>query len=317
MLSPILILLLSGRPSLPAISPKLLVGSPAPNLHVQQWVRGQPVTHLRQGQLYLVEFWATWCQPCLTSAAHLSELKRKYGPRGLNVVGITHLDRWGSTRKSITDLVKKMGKRMDYSIGIDRESPNPYQTVFSGKTEVAYLRGAEVQAIPCVFLIDRSGTIAYIGMPSLVDSTLESLIDGSFDLERAASEYLKAKQTESRLDGFLNLLRKGRTKEAYALGWEMVENSADARTQWLMSDAIVSTKGLADRDLRLALVCGETAVKASRGREPAMLATLAGVHYHLGNREETKKLMRAAMAVAILDQKSSMRRVAKRYGVDD
>ena len=39
-------------------------GDPAPALKVGKWIKGGPVEKLESGQVYVVEFWATWCEPC-------------------------------------------------------------------------------------------------------------------------------------------------------------------------------------------------------------------------------------------------------------
>ena len=38
----------------------LKVGDPAPALSVAEWVKGDQVDSLKKGQVYLIEFWATW-----------------------------------------------------------------------------------------------------------------------------------------------------------------------------------------------------------------------------------------------------------------
>src|SRR4051812_3305632 len=52
----------------------LFPGDPAPSIHVAKWLKGQPVIDIKKGQFYVVEFWATWCGPCIQSIPHLTEL---------------------------------------------------------------------------------------------------------------------------------------------------------------------------------------------------------------------------------------------------
>ncbi len=99
---PILVLLLAaaiGRPSLaqekPKFSPK---SSPAakpsstkpvadPALIDQQGY--QDILGKYRGKPLLVNFWATWCEPCRDEYPMLNELAKKYAPQGLRVVGIS------------------------------------------------------------------------------------------------------------------------------------------------------------------------------------------------------------------------------------
>jgi thiol-disulfide isomerase/thioredoxin len=52
------------------------IGDPAARLKGLQWVKGGPVK-LQKGNIYVVEFWATWCPPCRVSIPHLTKLQKK------------------------------------------------------------------------------------------------------------------------------------------------------------------------------------------------------------------------------------------------
>ena len=75
--------------------PTLVVGSVAPDLNVESWLskgngdRFPEVTKFEAGKVYIVEFWATWCPPCVASMPHLSELQEKYEAKGVQVISIT------------------------------------------------------------------------------------------------------------------------------------------------------------------------------------------------------------------------------------
>src|SRR5437016_6214034 len=62
---------------------KLSVGDPAPKLQVSKWVQGDPVKEFSKDNVYVVEFWATWCGPCRESIPHLNEVYKKYKDKGL------------------------------------------------------------------------------------------------------------------------------------------------------------------------------------------------------------------------------------------
>ncbi|MFM8400950.1 MAG: TlpA disulfide reductase family protein, partial [Pirellula sp.] len=78
-----------------AISDDLLtIGSDAPALDVEHWVQNgegkfSKVTKFEKGKVYIVEFWATWCGPCVASMPHIVETQAKYADKGVQIVSIS------------------------------------------------------------------------------------------------------------------------------------------------------------------------------------------------------------------------------------
>src|SRR5882762_1884757 len=83
-------------PPVPATTPKreagFKPGELAPPLQVSEWVKGAPTPQLEKGKVYLVEFWATWCGPCIGNIPHLNAMQKKYGSDGLVVIGFSNPD---------------------------------------------------------------------------------------------------------------------------------------------------------------------------------------------------------------------------------
>ena len=93
-----------------------------------------------RGQALLLNFWATWCEPCKIEMPWFVELQKQYGPRGLQVLGIAMDD---SGVKEIDDFAKKMN--VNYPIVIGKESVGDQ---YGG---IPYL--------PSTFYIDRDGKV--------------------------------------------------------------------------------------------------------------------------------------------------------------
>lgn len=97
-----------------------------------------------RGKAVLLNFWATWCEPCKIEMPWFVELQKQYGPQGLEIVGISMGD---DTRDEVAKFATTMG--VDYPILIGKESE---------RDSVADLYGG-VQFLPVSVYIDRNGHI--------------------------------------------------------------------------------------------------------------------------------------------------------------
>src|SRR5687767_2256695 len=90
----------------PLLAQDLTLGSKAPALSVEEWMKGTAVTTFQPGEIYVVEFWATWCPPCLTSIPHLTELQAKYAKNKVHILGIAGSERVKTPEEGHDKLVK-------------------------------------------------------------------------------------------------------------------------------------------------------------------------------------------------------------------
>lgn len=93
-----------------------------------------------RGKGVLLNFWATWCEPCKIEMPWFVDLQNKYGPQGLQVLGVAMDD---ASPADIAEFAKKMG--VNYPIVI-------------GKEKVGDDYGG-VQYLPSTFYVGRDGKV--------------------------------------------------------------------------------------------------------------------------------------------------------------
>ena len=152
----------------------LFIGDAAPPLTIAQWVRGEPVGHLDNGTIYVVEFWATWCGPCVQAIPHVSRLQERYRDRGVVIVGIGSVEPDGAAK--VPPFVARFGNRMNYRVAVD-----DYTGAEDGRTYTAWVKASGKDGLPCAFVVGRDGKIAWAGHPMGMDDALERVVAGTFD----------------------------------------------------------------------------------------------------------------------------------------
>lgn len=146
-------------------SKKLEVGSKAPAISATKWVKGKEVKSFEKGKVYVVEFWATWCGPCIKNIPHLTEIQKTYSD--ITVIGMAASEQDKDSKK-VEEFVKGKGDEMNYTVAFDNGS---------GKMSENWMRAAGQNGIPCAFVVDGEGKIAFIGHPgdSKFEETIKSL----------------------------------------------------------------------------------------------------------------------------------------------
>jgi cytochrome c biogenesis protein CcmG/thiol:disulfide interchange protein DsbE len=102
-----------------------------------------------RGRVVLLNFWATWCEPCLAEIPTFARWQQQYGPAGLQILGVSMDD----DAQPVQRFLKK--------------NPLGYP-VMIGDTTLAKLYGG-VLGLPLTYLIDAHGNIAgrYLGETDL------------------------------------------------------------------------------------------------------------------------------------------------------
>jgi thiol-disulfide isomerase/thioredoxin len=111
---------------------------------------GTPIsTESLKGKLLVVDFWATWCGPCMAMVPHMVEMNEKYGSKGLQIIGIS-LDQDRSAMLAVT-----------------KEKHMTWPEYFDGQGwDNKYAKQYGVQGIPFTALVSPEGKVLYAGHPA-------------------------------------------------------------------------------------------------------------------------------------------------------
>lgn len=128
-------------------------GKPAPVFFVQSWIQPSPQT---EEGVRVLEFWATWCAPCVKSIPHINKLANHF--RGtVSFVGVS-----SETKQKVSSFVKK--KPMEYGVAVDQSKQMQSAIACS--------------AIPLALVIGDDNIVRWQGSPSkLTKQIIQQVID--------------------------------------------------------------------------------------------------------------------------------------------
>jgi len=120
-----------------------------------------------RGKIVILDFWATWCPPCRRGIPDLISLKKKYGSKGLEVIGISVDEFTRNTKYRVIPFMKQ--------IGIN------YPVVYGNMQVIRAFGG--IQSIPTTFVINKKGEIiaSFVGLRP--KSTYEEIIKNELGLK--------------------------------------------------------------------------------------------------------------------------------------
>lgn len=311
-------------------------GDAAPPLQVSEWLNGEAVKSFEKDKVYVIECWATWCGPCIRAIPHMSEMNTKLKDKGVVIIG---MNVWERDTSKVAPFVKQMGEKFNYVVAIDDER----------KTATSWLQAAGRNGIPCSFVVDQKGKIAWIGHPMAgLDGVVDKVLAGKFDpveearkqeMMQELSTAMRGHYQKREWDKAIALLEKmGKLfpdrkamfdvqrfglimnfkkdyKAGYALAKELSDGpfAEDAQGLNRIAWTILDDEGVEQRDIPFALKLAKKANKVAKGENYAVLDTLARAFYDSGDLEKAVKTQTKAVKKAEGRVKAQLTQTLTKY----
>ena len=306
----------------------LTIGDMAPTVEISHFLKGEPVAEFETGNVYVLEFWATWCGPCKASIPHISKLQEEFRDYNVTIIGVSD--------EKLQTVVKFLSKADSETVLWTDKIQYTLATDPDRSTYDAYMRPAAQRGIPTAFVIGKDSRIEWIGSPVELDDVLGKVVRDEWDREAFRVEFeqeiapvRQAMKMMARIDDAakqgdwdtaiaavktlgeaqpeyagadVSLFRKMLHKEparAYGYGRELMEQNWD-KAQVLNGLAwlTVDDKEVMSRDLKFAMKGAKRACELTDYEDAAILDTLARVYYEKGDFQQAIKWQRDAVKQA-------------------
>jgi cytochrome c biogenesis protein CcmG, thiol:disulfide interchange protein DsbE len=145
-----------------ANDPTSFAGKPLPALTFKTLGGKTWTTSSLKGKAFIVDCWATWCAPCIAASPTMQAFSKKYGKKGLVIIGAN----FNEPKSAVEKYVKKHGYTYEFSYGDDTIGTR-----------------LGISAIPVFLFVDRKGIVRKVDMgfdpgnsPKAWDKAVQALL---------------------------------------------------------------------------------------------------------------------------------------------
>lgn len=141
----------------------------------QIWLKGDAITEFAPGTLYVFEFWATWCGPCLAAMPHMEVLYQDTkSDERIQIVGVNVMDKTPTDR--LMPFLKGKDLQLNYRQAADERADGPVAE--------HWLQPLKINGIPHVIAV-RDGILVWRGHPNQLNlDMLKAMSDPAFTPEK-------------------------------------------------------------------------------------------------------------------------------------
>lgn len=280
--------------------PELWIGSSAPELSIAKFVKGDSVDEFVDGQVYVVEFWATWCGPCIRAFPHLSELQASYG-EDVRFIGVNVWEREkGQERMELVEeFVEKQGERMGYTVAVEDGSSMADN----------WMTAAGQGGIPAAFIVDGTGKVAWIGHPGGIDEPLKEVVAGDFDSAAAGKAAWDEQVLMTAFQTFAGSMQSGEGIDtARKIADILIEDKFQDEpgglnaVAWILLNS--EAEGIGMEDYQTALRAAGMASSRTEWKDWGVLDTYALGMYKTGDKVSAIKWQKKAIELAKVDEEN-------------
>ena len=280
-------------------TPELWLGSKAPELKISEWVRGESVSGFEPGHAYVVEFWATWCGPCIAAFPHVAELQKQYAGKA-TVIGVNIWERESGAER--VELVRNFvadHEEMAYTVAIEEGTA----------MADTWMKPAGRNGIPSAFIVDGHGKIAWMGHPMGMDEPLEQIVAGTYDVEKAKQEMAKEQRTMTAYNGLRQAVGEESWDRAHDIAQALMIESFQDEPRGLNAVAwfLVSAEEAPAKCHKLAYKAAKMASEQTEWKDWMILDTYALAAFRNGQKDEAIKWQTKAIELAPAEAQGDMR----------
>ncbi len=211
------------------------IGSKAPSIDIEHWLQDgkgffKPVKKFEKGKVYVVEFWATWCGPCVMSMPHLAELQNQYRGENVQIISVSD-EEVEEVKEFLARENKELKKTFEEITSAYSLTTDPDRSVYKD-----YMEAANQQGIPTAFIVGKTAQVEWIGHPMEMEEPLQQVVADSWDREAFKKAMEEQQRLEAAVEQISMLAGAGKFDEAIELVEKQITETKDPALQANLKD---------------------------------------------------------------------------------